>query len=261
MQGMNDSKEKPESFPTEKKKTSPKSHKFSVVPALLSRLWWLSSSSLITYSQGLKHDVLQRVVGIAVCCTQAPGTLWLLGNLGNSRELRAPWEPLAVPLASSHLLWWITVFGGLWLSALGHTPFWWLFFICFSFPLMCSELENWKGLNCLFGKWCHRTFFMISPAGSEGFDSACLAPPGLSQLLSQGSFWPGWDISNWAERLRLVLSAMAGWNITEFRDVATKGPQSLPSSWCCMYTLKNHSLPKAQIIILLKNYRSAGRKR
>lgn len=71
MQGMNDSKEKPELFLTEQKKTSPKSHKFSVVPALLSRLWWLSSSPLIiTYSQGLKQDVLQRVVGISVCCTR-----------------------------------------------------------------------------------------------------------------------------------------------------------------------------------------------
>lgn len=135
-------------FLTEKKKTSPKSHRLSVVPALLSRLWWLSSSTLIiTYNQGLKQDVLQRVVGISVCSPQAPGTLWSLGNLGNSSGLRAPWEPLAVPLAGSHLLWWITVFGGLWGSALGHTQFWWLFFIFFSFPLMCSELENWKGLK------------------------------------------------------------------------------------------------------------------
>lgn len=60
--------------------------------------------------------------------------------------------------------------------------------------------------------------------------------------------------------LRFSLSPMAAWNITKFRDVATKGPQSLPSSWCSMYTLKYPSLQEAEIVILLKNDLSAGRK-
>lgn len=123
MQGMNDSKEKLGYFLQKEENQSPKSYKFSAVPALLSRLWWLSSSILIiTYKQGLKQDVLQRAVGISVCWTQAPGTLWSLGNLGISSE----------PLANSPLLWWITIFGGLCISALGHTQsFGGYFFICF----------------------------------------------------------------------------------------------------------------------------------
>lgn len=104
-------------FLTEKKKNSPKSHKFSVVAALLSRLGWLSSSVLITYNQGLNQDVLQCAVGISVCCAPGPGTLWLLGELGSSRGLRALMD---------HWFWWT-----LGLCCGTHTQFWWLFFICF----------------------------------------------------------------------------------------------------------------------------------
>lgn len=68
MQGLNDAgqwmtAEKNQVISYRRKKTSPKSPKFSVVPALLSRLWWLSSSLLIsTYTRGLNQDVLQRAV-------------------------------------------------------------------------------------------------------------------------------------------------------------------------------------------------------
>lgn len=86
---------------------------------------------------------------------------------------------------------------------------------------MCSKLENWKGLKkkSFFGKWCHWTCFIISRAGSEGFNFARLAPPGLSQLLSSGlPFNQCGTTLNCLKRLKFVLLAMAGWNITEFKD-------------------------------------------
>lgn len=126
---------------------------------------------------------------------------------------------------------------------------------------MSCKLENWKGSKSLLGRWCHTTFFIISLAGSEGFNFAWLhlVSPNSSGLQCGTTL-------NWAERLKFLLSAMAAWNATEFRGVATKGPQSLSISWCSMYTLKNgaqnhfFSLQKAEITTLLKNDLSAGRK-
>lgn len=97
---------------------------------------------------------------------------------------------------------------------------------------MCSKLETWKGLKSLFGKWCHAAFFIVNLAGSAGVYVACLAPPGLSQLLSKG------HLCSWVEMCPLT----CGWqNHHWIQDVVTKvtmiSAQHL-RSWCSKCTGK-----------------------